>query len=84
MTWGGPISGVIVLPTSGHRIEWRPLYEYYTHHSGNGKPDLWETDRPIEADGYMTDLITECAVKFIDQTAAGRPFFIDVAYNAPH
>jgi len=58
-------------------------HDYYTHHSGNGKPDLWENDRPIEAAGYMTDLITERAVKFIEQTA-GRPFFIDVAYNAPH
>ncbi len=58
-------------------------HDYYTHHSGNGKPDLWENDRPIEATGYMTDLITERAVKFIEQTA-GRPFFIDVAYNAPH
>jgi len=58
-------------------------HDYYTHHSGNGKPDLWENDRPIEAGGYMTDLITERAVKFIEQTA-GRPFFIDVAYNAPH
>jgi arylsulfatase A-like enzyme len=58
-------------------------HDYYTHHSGNGKPDLWENDRPIEATGYMTDLITERAVKFIEQTA-GRPFFLDVAYNAPH
>ena len=58
-------------------------HDYYTHHSGNGKPDLWENDRPIEATGYMTDLITERAVKFIEQTA-GRPFFIDVAFNAPH
>ena len=58
-------------------------HDYYTHHSGNGKPDLWENDRPIEATGYMTDLITDRAVKFIEQTA-GRPFFIDVAYNAPH
>jgi arylsulfatase A-like enzyme len=58
-------------------------HDYYTHRSGNGKPDLWENDRPIEAAGYMTDLITERAVKFIEQTA-GRPFFIDVAFNAPH
>ena len=31
----------------------------------------------------MTDLITERAVTFIEQNAR-RPFFIDVAYNAPH
>lgn len=31
----------------------------------------------------MTDLITERAVAFVEQNAA-RPFFLDVAYNAPH
>jgi arylsulfatase A-like enzyme len=58
-------------------------HDYYTHNSGSGKPDLWENDRPVAVDGYMTDLITERAVKFIDQHA-GRPFFIDGAFNAPH
>ena len=27
-------------------------------HRGDGKPDLWENDRPVEVEGYMTDLIT--------------------------
>ncbi len=58
-------------------------HDYYTHNGGNGKPDLWENDAPIEIDGYMTDLITDRAVRFIEQNAP-RPFFIEVAYNAPH
>jgi arylsulfatase A-like enzyme len=58
-------------------------HDYYTHHSGNGRPDLWENDQPVEVQGYMTDLITERSVKFIEQHG-DRPFFIDVAYNAPH
>jgi arylsulfatase A-like enzyme len=37
----------------------------------------------VEVSGYMTDLITERSVRFIEQNA-GRPFFIDIAYNAPH
>jgi arylsulfatase A-like enzyme len=59
------------------------FHDYYQHTSGDGKPDLWENDRPIQQQGYMTDLITERAVKFIDEHAGG-PFFIDVAFNAPH
>ena len=59
------------------------FHDYYQHTSGDGKPDLWENDRPIQQQGYMTDLITERAVKFIGEHAAG-PFFIDVAFNAPH
>jgi arylsulfatase A len=59
------------------------FHDYYTHNAGDGKPDLWENDRPIALDGYMTDLITERSVRFIEDHA-GAPFFIDVAFNAPH
>jgi arylsulfatase A-like enzyme len=58
-------------------------HDFYQHTGGNGKPDLWENDRPIDLNGYTTDLITERALKFIEQNT-NRPFFIDVAYNAPH
>ena len=57
--------------------------DYYQHTSGEGQPDLFENDRPVEAAGYMTDLITERSVRFIEQNAQ-RPFFIDVSYNAAH
>jgi arylsulfatase A len=59
------------------------FHDYYTHRAGDGKPDLWENDTQVAVDGYMTDLIAERAATFIDQNA-GRPFFIDVAFNAPH
>jgi arylsulfatase A-like enzyme len=66
--------------------------DYYTHFSTrpgegaqfvNAQPDLWHNDALIEEDGYMTDLITRKSVEFINQNAT-RPFFIDVAFNAPH
>ena len=57
--------------------------DYYQHTSVRGEPDLFENDRRIELEGYMTDLITERSVQFIEQNAA-RPFFIDISYNAPH
>lgn len=58
-------------------------HDFYTHKGGDGKPDLWENDKPVTVEGYMTDLITERSVRFIEQNA-GERFFIDVAYNAPH
>jgi arylsulfatase A-like enzyme len=58
-------------------------HDYYAHSGGDGKPDMWENDAPVEVEGYTTDLVTERSVKFIEQHAGG-PFFIDVAYNAPH
>jgi arylsulfatase A-like enzyme len=57
--------------------------DHYRHTNGSGDADLFDNDRPIEADGYMTDLITERSVRFIEQHAGG-PFFLDVAYSAPH
>jgi arylsulfatase A-like enzyme len=57
--------------------------DYYQHTSGDGQPDLFEGDRPVEAAGYMTDLITEKSVRFIEQNAQ-RPFFIDISYSAAH
>jgi arylsulfatase A-like enzyme len=59
------------------------FHDFYTHLAGDGKPDLWENGQTITADGYMTDLITERSLRFIEQNTKG-PFFIDVAYNAPH
>jgi arylsulfatase A-like enzyme len=60
--------------------------DFYQHTAGADGPvkaDLFENDEPVTIDGYMTDLITERAVRFVEQHAS-RPFFIDVAYNAPH
>jgi arylsulfatase A-like enzyme len=66
--------------------------DYYTHHTvrpsegaqfTQPQPDLWQDDALIEEAGYVTDLITRKAVEFINQNAT-RPFFIDVAFNAPH
>ena len=60
--------------------------DYYQHTTGGDAPlkaDLFENDRPVEVPGYMTDLITERSVRFIEQNS-GRPFFLDVSYNAAH
>ena len=57
--------------------------DYYTHTDSGGDPDLFENDTQVEASGYMTDLITERSVAFIEEKAAG-PFFLEVAYNAGH
>jgi arylsulfatase A-like enzyme len=58
-------------------------HDYYAHSDGEGRPDLWENDRPIQSDGYTTDLVTERAARFIEEHKSG-PFFLDVAYTAPH
>jgi arylsulfatase A-like enzyme len=58
--------------------------DFYTHtRGGDGASDLFENTAPIKEDGYMTDLITARALRFIEQKIA-QPFFLEVAYNAAH
>ena len=57
--------------------------DYWQHVDNGGQPDLFENDKPATVTGYMTDLITDRSVKFIDDHAR-QPFFLEVAYNAAH
>src|SRR5262249_18782355 len=60
-----------------------PDLDYYSHREANGEPGLYENTKLVEEKGYLTDLITERAVNFIHKNAQ-EPFFLEVAYNAPH
>ncbi len=60
--------------------------DYYQHTAGGDAPirdDLFENEQPVKVEGYMTDLITERSVRFIEANAS-RPFFLDVSYGAGH
>ncbi len=45
--------------------------------------ELWENKQPITTAGYVTDVLTDQAIRFI-QGEPARPFFLYLAYNAPH
>ncbi len=57
--------------------------DYYAHKDANGDPGLYENTSLVAEKGYLTDLITEHSVAFLEKNAQG-PFFLEVAYNAPH
>jgi arylsulfatase A-like enzyme len=57
--------------------------DYYQHTDGAGAHDLFENEVPTHVEGYMTDLITERSVRFVNEHAKA-PFFLEVAYNAAH
>lgn len=60
--------------------------DYYQHTAGSDAPlhaDLFENEKPVEVAGYMTDLITDRAVRILEAHRSG-PVFLDIAYNAPH
>ncbi len=57
------------------QMEGRPA-EYLTPLERNGKPEKFE--------GYLTDRLSDEAAAFIQQRDAKQPWFLYVAYNAPH
>ena len=58
--------------------------DYFSHQAG-GKPDLWDDDRAIQSQGYLTDLIGARTAEIVrSQAASAKPYFISVHFNAPH
>ena len=49
----------------------------------NYKAALDNNGTPVGLDGYLTDVLTDQAIRFINE-ADEQPFFLYVAYNAPH
>jgi len=59
--------------------------DWYTHVRGDGQHDVWENETPVQAQGYFHHETTRRAVAEIDRSVSdGRPFFLEVAYGAPH
>ena len=61
--------------------------DYFSHCSGKGDHDLYEGEQEHHEIGYLTDLLSRRAVKYIDQHAqaqSGQPFFMSLHYTAPH
>ena len=57
--------------------------DYFTHKDGAGEPDLFEDKVPVERIGYITDLLTERAIKYLSRRHS-RPFYLSLHYTAPH
>ena len=62
--------------------------DYFTHCASNGTHDLWSGEAERAEEGYLTDLISDHSVDYIQRMAsdahAGKPFFLSVHYTAPH
>lgn len=72
----------------GYQPQQRGFDEFLGHYHGHIErydyPDqLVYNGRPVEARGYITDLLTDAAIDFVRENRE-RPFFCYLAYNAPH
>lgn len=50
----------------------------------NYKAALDDNGQPVGLDGYLTNVLTDQAIRFIDSVEPAKPYFVYVAYNAPH
>ena len=58
--------------------------DYYTHRRF-GKNYMRRNDTEIDPPGHATDLFSDWAIDYLDSRAdAAEPFFLYLAYNAPH
>lgn len=48
------------------------------------KPEFWENDNKIIEDGYVTDVITDKAINFLDNRDKSKPFLLIYQHKAPH
>ena len=57
--------------------------DYISHVDRYGGPDWWHNDRLKNEEGYNTILLTDYAVRFIEQNR-DKPFFLYVPHSAIH
>lgn len=58
--------------------------DYWTHLRG-GKNWMRHNNEVIEAKGHATDVFTHWSIEYLkEQKETGNPFFLYLAYNAPH
>jgi arylsulfatase A-like enzyme len=57
--------------------------DYFSHRVPSGKLDLHEGNVTVNQTGYMTDLLTDRAVRYVRRRHAA-PFYLALNYTAPH
>jgi arylsulfatase A-like enzyme len=56
----------------------------YISHKGEGRrQDLYEDEKEVLQEGYLTEMFTQKAIAFLQQQH-NKPFFLTLNYNAPH
>jgi arylsulfatase B len=70
----------------GFDYQYGPLIgelDYFTHEE-HGVLDWYRDNKPVKEKGYTTALLGDDAVKYVNERSAAAPFFLYLAFNAPH
>ena len=59
--------------------------DYFSHHSSAGHHDLYFGEESHTEEGYLTDLLSQRAVDYVNRMATqDAPFLLSLHYTAPH
>ncbi len=58
--------------------------DYFKHTGRNGAVDWQRDGQPVDEAGYSTFLFADEAIRLLEKCDRQRPFFLEVAFNAPH
>jgi arylsulfatase A-like enzyme len=61
-----------------------PQIDYFKHTNQRGDLDWQRDGRDVTEEGYSTFLFADEAIRQIEKRDTTRPFFLQVAFNAPH
>ncbi len=61
-----------------------PEVDYYKHTNRRGDVDWQRNGQTVNEPGYSTFLLANEAVRLIDERKTQAPFYLQVAFNAPH
>jgi len=56
----------------------------YFDHTRENETDWHRNEQTVKEEGYSTDLLADEAVRVISESPEGRPWFVYLAFNAPH
>jgi len=58
--------------------------DYFSHIDQEGYEDWWKKQNLEKDGGYLTDLITDKALEYLEIRNKKKPFFLYLAHGAPH
>ena len=58
--------------------------DYFKHTNQRGQTDWWRDNKQVEEEGYTTTLFADAAIKQLKKRDPKKPFYLQVAFNAPH
>jgi arylsulfatase A-like enzyme len=58
--------------------------DYFTHCAFSGEHDLYFGEEEKHEEGYLTDLLSQRAIDYVQRDRDDEPFFLSLHYTAPH